>query len=222
MTFDKKSLALVTLSTAFFSVFGMFLLVFVGGISGSRLEIPWFGSNYLAALQGVLGLISAGGCIFYLSLTKHQSRRWYFGIPLAIALTGITLSSFISPLSLIPDIVFLNQNTGQAALFLLAPCSALFFYSEKQTNDSDMGLVIISLIICILSALLLYGLIFPPQYAPGSKTGAGPTLSELCFWIYYMLGLPIIGALFLSRASGFHHQESEPGNHSDQKPAETP
>ena len=221
MTPDKKPLALAALSLVFFSVFGMFVLVFVRGISGFH-EIPWFGSNNLAALQGVLGLISAGGCIFFLSLTKNQSRLWYFGIPLAITLTIITLSSFITPLPLNPDMMVLNQNTGQAALFLLAPCSALFFYSEKQKNDGAMGLVILSLVVCILSALLLYGLIFPPQYAPGSKTGAGPIVSELCFWIYYMFGLPIIGALFLSRAFGFHHQETEPGNHSAQKPAETP
>lgn len=222
MTIDKKSLALVAISALFFSVFGMFLLVFFGGIFGSRLEIPWFGSNYLAALQGVLGLISACGCIFFISLTKNQSRLWYFGIPLCITLAVTTLSSFLSPLPLNPDSMLLNQNTGQAALFLIAPCSALFFYAEKRKDNGGMGLVIISLVVCILSAVLLYGLIFPQQYAPGSKSGAGPTASELSFWVYYMLGLPIIGAMFLSRASGFHPHDSEPGNLSLQKPTETP
>ncbi len=222
MTFDKKSLALVAISALFFSVFGMFLLVFVGGIFGSRFGIPWFGSNYLAALQGVLGLISTCGCIFFISLAKNQSRLWHFGIPLCIALAVTTLSSFLSPLLLNLDSMLLNQNTGQAALFLLAPCSALFFYLEKQKNSGCMGLVIISLVVCILSAVLLYGLIFPQQYAPGSKTGAGPTASELSFWVYYMLGLPIIGALFLSCAFRIHHQDSEPGNLSLQKPTETP
>jgi hypothetical protein len=221
MTFDKKSLALVAISAVFFSVFGMFVLVPVVGISG-LLEIPWFGYNYLAAFWGIFGLISLCGCILFLTIAKKQSRLWYSGIPLAITLTVITISSFISPLPLIPDMMFLDQNTGQVALFLLAPCSALFFYPEKRTNDGGMGLVIISLVVCIMSALLLYGLIFPQQYAPGSKIGAGPTASELCFWVYYMLGLPIIGALFLSRAFGFHHKDSEPGNLSAQKPTETP
>jgi hypothetical protein len=221
MTFDKKSMAFVAMSAVFFSVFGIFVLVPIVGIFGLR-EIPWFGYNYLAAFWGIFGLISLCGCILFLTIAIKQSRLWYSVIPLAFTLTVITISSFIASLPFIPDMMFLNQNTGQAALFLLAPCSALFIYSEKRTNNSGMGLVIISLVVCILSAVLLYGSIFPQQYAPVSKIGAGPTASELSFWFYYMLGLPIIGALFLSRAFGFHHQDSEPGNLSAQKPTETP
>jgi hypothetical protein len=218
---DKTSIALVAMSAIFFSVFGMFLLVFAGGVSGLRFELPWFGSNYLAASLGILGLISVCGCTLFLSLTRHQSRLWYFGIPLGIALTVTSVSWFFTPLHLIPDSM-LNQNTGQVALFLLAPCSALFFWSEKRMKNGGIGLMVIILLVSILSALLLYGLIFPPQYALGSKIGAGPTVSELYFWIYYMLGLPIIGSLFLSTALGLFRRDSKTGKPDMQKPAETP
>jgi hypothetical protein len=221
MTIDKKSLAYVAISAIFFSVFGMFLVVAVAGIFGS-FEIPWFGYNYPGALQAVFGLISLCGCILCLKLAQNQSRLWYLGIPLALSLAAITITSFMSPLSLLTDRIFMDQNAGQAALFLLAPASVLVFYSEKRMNNGGMGFVIISLVVCILSAFLLYGLFIPPQYAPGSKIGMGPTVSELFFWVYYMLGLPIVGALFLSHAFGFHHQDSEPGNHSLQKPTEEP
>ncbi len=132
------------------------------------------------------------------------------------------MSSFLSPLPFTGDLRLVYQYTWQAALFLLAPCSALFFYSEKRMNEGGMGFVIISLVVCILSAVLLYGLIFPTQYVPGTKIGAGPTVSELYFWIYYMLGLPIIGSLFLSRATGLFRRDSKTGKPGMQNPSETP
>jgi len=209
------------MSALFLSVFGMFLLVFARGISGLNFEFPWFGYNYLAALLAVSGLISVCGCIHYLNLARNQSRPWYWGIPLGIALAVTTISAFITPVPLIPDMMFLNQDTGQAALFLLAPCSAIFFYSEKQVNEGGMGLVYIALIVSVLSAILLAGLIFPQQYAPGEHVG-GPSAFELAFWIYYMLGLPIVGALFLSRTIGSHRQDSKTGNLIARQPPEIP
>ncbi len=70
---DKKSLALIATSALFFSVFGMFFLVFTGGISGFRFGIPWFGSNYLAVILGILGLISFVGCILHLMFVRNRS-----------------------------------------------------------------------------------------------------------------------------------------------------
>lgn len=210
MAINKKSLALVALSAIFFSVIGMFLLLAFSGISGWGYDYPFFGSNYVIPTFGIFGLISFCGCILFLNLTRKYSRLWYFGIPLGITLAVILIPSNISN----------NLGLGLAAIFLLAPCSALFFYSEKRMNNGSMGLVIISIVVSILSAAFIYGMIFPPQYAPGSKVGLEPT--ELYFWVYYMLGLPVIGALFLSHAFGVHYRDSKPGNLPAQNPAKTP
>jgi hypothetical protein len=209
---DKKSLALVAMSAIFFSVFGMFLLLAFSGISGWGYEYPFFGSNYIIPTFGIFGLISFCGCVSFLILTRKHSRLWYFGIPLGITLAVI----------LIPTDISHNLSIGLVAIFLLGPCSALFFYSEKRMNNGSMGLVIIAIIASILSAAFLYSMIFPPQYAPGSKTGVGPDATELYFWVYYMLGLPVIGVLFLAHAFGVHHRNSKSGNLPAQKPAEIP
>lgn len=220
MTPGTKSLAFAGTSAVFFTPIGLYLSFFLPVVAGSRVDLPWFGSDYFVAVPAVLGLISVIGCILLLSQGKKLSRLWYFGIPLGITLTVITVSSFLSPLPLSPDLMFPNKNTGQAALFLLAPSSALFFYGEKKIHGCGRGLVIISLLVSILSAVLLYGLIFPPQYAPGEHVFGNPY--ELYFWVYYLLGLPIVGALFLSRAFGFYHPDSKPDNLTTRTPEETP
>lgn len=198
---DKKSLALVAMSAVFFSVFGMFLLLAFSGISGWGYDYSFFGSNYTIPTFGIFGLISFCGCVIFLILARKQSRLWYSGIPLGITIAVILIPSGISN----------NLGIGLAAIFLLAPCSALFFYSEKRMNHGGMGLVIVSLVVSILSAAFILSMIFPPHTTPGST--AGPEPAELYFWVYYMLGLPVIGALFLFHAFGVHRQNAEPGTH---------
>jgi hypothetical protein len=208
---DNKSLALVAMSAIFFSVFGMFLLLVFAGISGWGYGIPFFGTNYLVAALGIFGSISFCGCILFLIVTRKWSRLWYSGIPLGITIAVMLIATMVSG----------NLSIGMAAIFLLAPCSALFFYAEKRMNNGGMGLVVIPLVVTILSAVLIGGIIFPPQYAPGSNVGAGPDATELCFWVYYMLGLPVIGALFLFHAWGVHHRDSKSENLPARKTAKT-
>lgn len=202
------------MSAIFFTPIGVILLIFLP-VTSIHIDFPVFGFNYFGAVPAVLGLISFCGCIVSLSLEKKQSTYWYWGIPLCIASALVTIASLL----FLTGVPFLGWNALQSFI-LLTPCAALFFYSEKTVYGSGTGLVIISLGVSILPAVLLYGLIFPHQYAPLEHVLMNPF--ELLFWVYYMLGLPIVGALFLSRAFGFHHQDSKPGNHSAQKPTEAP
>jgi heme/copper-type cytochrome/quinol oxidase subunit 2 len=195
VTTDKKFLAHVAISALFFTSPCIILLIFLP-VNSIHLDFLSFSFNYFAVVPIVLGIISLCGCIVSMSLDKKQSPYWYWGIPLCIATAVVTIVSLL----FLMGISFIGWNALQSFI-LLTPCAALFFYSEKKVNGSGMGLVIISIVISVLPAILLYGLIFPQQYAPLEHVFMSPF--EVLFWVYYLLGLPIVGALFLTRAFGF-------------------
>jgi hypothetical protein len=93
---------------------------------------------------------------------------------------------------------YLNLLAETEALLLLAPASALFFWSQRSIGVPGRGLAIVALAISVLSVILLYGLVFPYQYAPGEH--AVMTVYEPINWLYVMVGMPVNGALFLASA----------------------
>ena len=215
---NKKSLALVAMSAIFFSSVG-FILAFLPAVAGVHLELPWFGSNLFAAVPAVFGLISIGGCLLLFREEKNQSAYWSLGIPLCILTALTTIYSFLSPKTIITDIPSLGQN-ALVLFILLSPCAALFFYSEKKIYGGGWELVVISLLVSVVSAVLLYGWIFPHQYAPGERVLENPLM--LLFWLNYFVGLPIVGALFLADANGTTLRDAKTGIPVVQNPPETP
>jgi hypothetical protein len=204
MTMDKKTLAHAAMSAIFFTPIGVILLIFLP-VASLHVDFPGLSFNYFAAVPAVLGLISLCGGIVSLSLEKKQSTYWYWGIPLCIATAVVTIASLL----FLTGIQFIGWNALQSFI-LLTPCAALFFYSEKKVYGTGTGLAIISLGVSILPAILLYGFIFSNNYPPLEYVLMNPF--ELIFWIYFMLGLPIVGALFLLRAFGFHHTDATGGS----------
>lgn len=200
MTMDKKSLILAAMSAIFFTPLVVILLVFLP-VNSIHFDFLVFRFNYFAAAPIVLGILSFCGCVVSLILEKKQTSHWYWGIPLCISTAVVTIVSLL----FLTGIPFIGWNAMQSFI-LLTPSAALFFYSEKKMNRTGMGPVIISLAISILPVILLYGLIFPQQYAPLEHVLMNPF--ELLFLVYYILGLPIVGALFLIRAFGFHPHDA--------------
>ena len=159
MTMNRKSLALVLMSAIFFTPLGVILVIFLP-LACTDPDVPVFSFhfNYFAVVPIVLGLISLYGSIVLPESQKKQTTNWYGGIPLCIATAVVIIASLL----FLTGVPFVGWNALQTFI-LLAPCAAIFFYSEKNVNGSGMGPVIVSLVISILPAILLYGIISRPN-----------------------------------------------------------
>ena len=91
-----------------------------------------------------------------------------------------------------------NLLSGQIMPYLLAPFSALFFYSLKEMKGYVRILTLISFGISILFSGSLF--IEIPMY--------DVSMSFLLYWVY---GMPLIGALYLASCTGFdYHKPQRP------------
>jgi hypothetical protein len=185
-----RNIAYIAISAIFFS---FLVLLFTRPYHN---EIPYFGANLYAAIFFFLGLVSLTGGIIFLYTIKNEVRAWYLGIPLVVAIAAVTISSFLSPAlteyceSPVCDVAALfNPVIGQIVIYLLAPFSALFFYSLQQIKGDVTILVLISLGVSILFS---GGLIFEIPMHDISP-----------FLLFFMtVGMPVIGAEFLATCVG--------------------
>lgn len=194
---------LFTMSAVFFYFFGLVMPNIIAMWLEEITAHTGFGTTLIILAPAFLALISLAGCTIFIRNSRTANRHWYLGIPLWIVMAVATVSLFISPFSLgtggeplFTDPGYLTNIAMTAALFLLAPCSALFFWSLREITDRITVPVIIALGISIVSAILLYGLLFPQTYAPGEHIGM--SVYEPFFWLYVMLGLPVVGAIYVA------------------------
>jgi hypothetical protein len=216
MSVNPLAPALAAMSAIFFYFFGLIIPNIVIMMLGGDPGLPYLGSIIFSAGPILLGLISLCGCLVFLQKTRTWNRYWYLGIPLCLAIAVAIVSLFLSTvlpiasvLPLLADPGYLNRVAPGVALFLLPPCSALFFWSQKTIRGNGTGLVIIALGISILSTILLYGLFFPEQYAPGEHVGM--SVYEPLYWFYLMLGMPAMGAMYLALAYKNKSGDAGPG-----------
>lgn len=160
-------------------------------------EIPYFGTEWYNAIFFFLGLISCAGVIVFLYSIKNEVKMWYLGIPLVVAIAIVTFTSLVYPAisASIPDYgvaVFFNSKIGQISTYLLAPSSTLFFYSLEELKGNVRIPVFIALGISILFSLFIIDILTMDDVTP----------SVLFYWV---IGMPIIGALYLATCTGFHN-----------------
>ena len=204
---NRISVALIAMAAIFLYFFGLVIPnILVMSLYQNTDQAPAVMAilpPFTDLLPVFLALISLAGCTLCLKDRRAEGRHWHFGIPLWVAMAVAAVSLLLPRVILagggIPfsaDPIYLTQNAQSAALFLLAPSSALFFWSQKDLLGGVSGHVDIALLISILSAILLYGLLVPVQYAPGEHVSM--SMYEPVCWIYLILGLPVVGALYIA------------------------
>jgi len=198
-----KIICCAAISAIFFSV----ILIFAGSLAGTNL--PYFGANMFAATYFLFGTISFLGCALFLFETRDEDTSWNFRIPLMLALAAVMLSSFLFPalqsqeiLRAVPGSGLAIAAAGSLAFILLAPCSALFFYSFRET---DQGTLSGSVLTCLAVSTVSAGMFIAMPFQLNSTLFLYPTesLFGLWYWLYLIVGMPVIGALFLGRTSMF-------------------
>jgi len=197
-----RNVAYIAISAVFFS-YVVFLIT-----NSCHHEIFYFGIDRYETIFFSLGLISCAGVIVFLYSIKNEAQMWYLGLPLLVTIVVVTISSLLSPM--FPEYFGfpMNRNatpfnllSGQIMPYLLAPFSALFFYSLKEMKGDVRVLTLISSGISILFSGSLF--IEIPMYDISGS-----------FLMYLVFGMPLIGALYLATCTGFNN----PNRHRPERP----
>lgn len=191
-----RSGAYIAISSVFFS------LLVVLAMPIPRPEIPYFGVNLFAAFCFILGLVSFSGATLFLISIKNEVKTWYLEIPLIAGIAAVTILAGITPvLSSFCNHPLCSGTTypvaSQIMIYLLAPFSALFFYSLKEIQNEAKILILASLGISILFSGSL--IIEIPMHDISAS-----------FLFYLVIGMPLIGAGFLVTCVGFSEAADEP------------
>ena len=192
-----RNIGYIAISTVFFS-FLVFLIT-----NSYPFEIFYFGKERYDAISFFLGLVSCAGVFVFLHSIKNEVQMWHLGLPLLVTIVVVTISSLLSPIfpeyfgyPMDGNATPFNLLSGQIMPYLLAPFSALFFYSLKEMKGDVRILTLISFGISILFSGSLF--IEIPMY--------DVSMSFLLYWVY---GMPLIGALYLASCTGFNYPKPQ-------------
>jgi hypothetical protein len=174
--------------------------------------------------------ISLCGGIAFLLATRNENPSWYLGIPLCIMFAITAVSPLVSAILVIHDPSPPIYHPGvlwillsQAAVCLIPPCAALFFWSQRALGRWVPVLAALALLITISSAAMLYAEFSPWLVSAGLIPQEPPTMvdgqilrteNDGPLFLYLMFGLPITGILFLALAvlSWYTSGRTAPGN----------
>ena len=186
------------------------VLAFPANITG--LEPLYF----LADSSFFAGISLCGGIAFLLA-TRNENPSWYLGIPLCIMFAITAVSPLVAGILVIHDLSPPIYHPGvlwillsQAAVCLIPPCAALFFWSQRALGRWVPVLAAIALLITISSAAMLYAEFSPWLVSAGLIPPEPPTMvdgqvvrmeNDGPLILYLGFGLPIIGIFFLILAA---------------------
>jgi len=218
VTINKKSLALVAMTPLFFfAALGPFIDQMLWDL-GDPFSMRILLSSVMWNIS-LIGLIALCGGFVFLNSTRKENSLWYLGIPLVVAYAIIAVSPVVAGFFVISDPspplyhpgVILSLLGAYGTVFLLPPCAALFFWSQRQQGRWVAVMAGIALLITLNSLVLTFyifspylvsaGLLPPPQphYIDGQmvKTdGEG----ILFLFVHLLIGLPVIGICILALA----------------------
>ncbi|MBP2144632.1 hypothetical protein J2129_000086 [Methanofollis sp. W23] len=143
----------------------------------------------LPLLLGSISLVGAA-----LLLSGSGGRRWYFGLPLLLVIGVIVATTFLSvPLGFSRLIggSGLIPSLWTVAFLLLPPCSVLFLFSLPERTAAVRAAMGVTGVVSLFALLTLL-LVGPFMLASDSII---PLIGFL--WLYGVIGLPVIGILFI-------------------------
>ena len=173
--------------------------------------------------------VSLCGGIAFLLVTRNENPSWYLGIPLCIMFAITAISPLVSGILVIndpsppiyhPGILWILLS--QAAVCLIPPCAALFFWSQRALGRWVPVLAALALLITLSSAAMLCaefspwlvsaGLI-PPESPPMVDGQVVRMENDGPLILYLGFGLPLIGIFFLilAAAAWFTSKGAVPG-----------
>ena len=205
-------LALVAMSLVFFAIaltpFLEIVLRAAGTPSGAMILLSSLLWNN--TLFCVLGL--CGGVVVLLA-TRKENPAWYLGIPLVAAYALIVAAPFLGQILVVHDpsppfyhpgvLIMLIASYG--VLFLLPPCAALFFWSQRRTGRWAPVMAGIALVVT-LNSLIVMSYVFSPYLVSAGLLPAQPHIAGqpvacdegiLFLMLGYMAGLPALGICIL-------------------------
>ena len=177
----------LSVSVAFASIIFFYFFIFVGKtLVNPEWRLSW------VVVPTVIGIVSLIGLLLAVRELRHQSKRWYLGIPQAIVLIilcctgliiffrGVTSSDYLSvPLALL--------SLGSVGFFLSFPESR-----KKITYPFALVSGLISMYALFYLYNTIHGILFPMQ--------TSWNIVALLDGLYSMYLLPIIGLCYLATA----------------------
>jgi hypothetical protein len=161
--------------------------------------------------------ISLFGGIVFLLATRNENPSWYLGIPLCIMFAITAVSPLVSGILVISDPTPPLYHPGvlwillsQAAVCLIPPCAALFFWSQRALGWWVPVLAALAFLITFSSAAMLYAEVSPWLVSRGYLPQEPPTMvdgqvvrmeNDGPLILYLGFGLPLIGIFFLLLAA---------------------
>lgn len=142
----------------------------------------------------VTGFISLLGFLYFLKEMKHQSDRWFLGMPLATILLAFTVSPILDTL-LYGAYGLSSSSIHEANLILLAPTSAIAFLSfPAHQREKTTIFALISAGVSLYAVYLLVQLIQATVF----HTSLYVYLGFLA--LYILLGMPLLGICYIVAA----------------------
>lgn len=168
---------------------------------------------YCLADTSFFAVVSLCGGIAFLLATKNENPSWHLGIPLCIMFALIAVSPLVSGILVISDPEPPIYHPGilwillsEAAVCLIPPGAALFFWSQRAPGKLVPVLSGIALAVTLFSLGMLWAEISPYLVSAGLLPPAPPELvnglpvrseNDGFLILTLMFGLPLIGILFL-------------------------
>ncbi len=172
-----------------------------------------------------LAFIALCGAMVFLAATRKGNPSWYLGIPLACAYAIIAASPVYAGFFVIHDPspplyhpgVIMGILAAYGIVFLLPPCAALFFWSQRQRGRGAALMSGIALLITLNSLILTFFILSPYLVSAGFLPAPQPHYIDghpvktdgeglLFLFIHLMIGLPLLGIGFLALAAFIHYR----------------
>jgi len=137
-----------------------------------------------------LSFVSLTGAVLFLRTTRHESPRWYWGVPFAAVCIALVLwTGVVRSTAAVPDMA------GFILLFLLPPALAMLLYAipDDQAGRVQAFLAfnaVIGAASLILAINALAALNGGPSPVPGS-------IRDTATILYTILLMPVIGLLLV-------------------------
>jgi hypothetical protein len=221
-----KHLSLVAMSV--FCFYALLLPVW-DPVPGFLVNTTGLEQWYFLADPSFFACISLCGGIAFLLVTRNENPSWHLGIPLCIMFAITTVSPLVSAILVIHDPSPPIYHPGvlwillsQAAVCLIPPCAAVFFWSQRALGRWVPVLAALALLITICSAAMLFAEFSPWLVSAGLIPPEPPTMvdghvvkseNDGALILYFMFGLPILGICFLilAAATWFTSKGAVPG-----------
>lgn len=205
------------------------LLPLWGQVPGLLVNTTGLEQFYWLDYPSFWAFIALCGGIAFLGSTQKENPAWYLGIPLVAAFAFIAFSPAffeIFPLR-DPSPAFYNPLHVMALVsaygsFLLPPCIALFFWSQRQLGKWRTVIVVIALILTLNAMAFFFSFFSSYLVAARVLSPPPPVLIDghpvktdgeglLFLFIHLIIGLPVIGICFLALAAFTWYSSLRPG-----------